>query len=76
MNLKPKVRVIGAVEWTAVVTLYPLPTRGEGELTSSGGGEFDLSTYFNLNHLHVPSKTYIDVFLSFETWVGSYWCRG
>ena len=30
VNLKPKVRVIGAVEWTAVVTLYPLPTRGEG----------------------------------------------
>ena len=29
MNLKPKVRVIGAVEWTEVVTLYP-PTRGEG----------------------------------------------
>ena len=24
-NLEPKVRVIGAEEWTAVVTLYPPP---------------------------------------------------
>ena len=30
VNLKPKVRVIGAEEWTAVVTLHPPPTLGEG----------------------------------------------
>ena len=31
VNLKPKMRVIGAKEWTAVVTLHPPPfTRGEG----------------------------------------------
>ena len=32
-------------------------TLGEGGRgTSSGGGEFDLSTYFNSHHLHIPSK--------------------
>ena len=37
VNLKPKVRVIGAEEWTAVVTLHtPHPRRG-GRGTSSGG---------------------------------------
>ena len=37
VNLEPKVRVIGAEEWTAVVTLHtPHPRRG-GRGTSSGG---------------------------------------
>ena len=47
VNLKPKVRVIGAEEWTAVVTLHtPHPRRGGGGLVVVGRGEFDLSTYF------------------------------
>ena len=66
VNLKPKMRVIGAKEWIAVVTLHPSPAKERGEITSSGN-EFDLSTYFNSHHLHIRSKPYIDVFHSFET---------
>ena len=36
VNLKPKMRVIVAEEWTAVVTLLPPPPEGRGEVTSSG----------------------------------------
>ena len=57
-------RVLGAEEWTEAT---PTPPEGRGEVTGSGGGEFDLSTYFNSHHLHIPSKPYIDVFHSFET---------
>ena len=67
VNLKLKIRVIGAEEWMAVVTLHPPHLSGVGEVTHSGGGEFDLSTYFNSHHLHIPSKPYINVFHSFET---------
>ena len=41
----------------------PPPTEGRGEVTGIGGGEFDLSTYFNSHHLHIPSKPILMFFI-------------